>query len=113
MKCWLEYKLHHSSLISSVQIELWVSIKSAECIVPTLHKHLAPSPIMRHFEDLHNDLSSIPLPGNTIRLLSPSTHICLEMPADCTSALNVELIKMAASFTAALKVFLFIYFGGI
>lgn len=85
----------------------------AECIVPTLHKHLAPSPIMRHFEDLHNDLSSIPLPGNTIRLLSQSTHICLEMPADCTSALYVELIKMAASFTAALKVFLFIYFGGI
>lgn len=80
---------------------------------------------MQHFKDLHNDLGSIPLPGNTIRLLSVRPHICLETPPPCICAflLYVAVIKMAAPFTAGfhnkilisnqLRLCLFVYFGGI
>lgn len=113
-----KYKSQSSSLICSVQIQLCVSIKSALRViyrfVPAVRAHPALSPVMQRFEDLHNDLSSIPLHANTIRLLSVYPLICLKMPADCICAFLCRgrlLIKMAVPLTAVpLKISVSIFF---
>lgn len=133
MNCGSKYKLQHSSLIYSVQIELWASNKSAQSViyrfVPTVHKHLACSAVMQHLRSFI--MTSVQSLFLWIPLNSPSTHASASVHFTvCTGRV---MVKMAVLFTAALKVedcslfnkrmlrsnqlhlweCLFVYFGGV